>query len=266
MKNRIKTCTVCLLIMVFFSLTAVYAHAANAQKIVDQANLLSDEVRGELEKRFQDIAEKYQMDMVLLTTPSCNGMPQTYTEDFYESNGYGYGPNDDGVIFMIATQERKFHMAPFEGAMYVFTDYGMDQIDEIITPYLKAKDYDEAFTKYADLCEEYFGAASNGTPFDVSHPHKVHMSFFLQLLISMGIGLVIAGIVIGILYAQLKSVGLKKEAQEYVKSGSFKVKRQSDLFLYHTVVKHKIEKKSGGGTSSHTTSGGHSAGGHTGSF
>lgn len=264
MKKKI-TLMICLFLMML-GLFSVHSFARNQQKLVDKVGLLSEDEAETLQTTLTEIAEKYQMDMVILITPSCDGNPQWYTENYYETNGYGYGPYDDGVIFMLAMQERKFHIAPFEGAMRVFTDYGMDRIDQLITPDLKDGDYYEALVTYTDLCEKFFAEEEAGRPFDYDHPYKKHMSFALQLLIALGIGLVITGIVLFILYAQLKSVSWNKQAHEYVKDGSFQVTNSKDLFLYKSVVKHKIEKSSSGGTSSHSTGGGHSAGGHTGSF
>ena len=161
-------------------------------------------------------------------------------------------------------------MATQGWAITAFTDYGMQEIDDRISGLLSDGKYYKAFRKFGDLAEEYIVEAQKGTPFDVDHKYRKRMEIGMKLLISLLAGLAVAGCVVGGMFAQLKSVRVKHTAQEYVRSGSFHVTRQRDIFLYRTVSRIKIEKEQnssgGGGSITHTTSGGRSSGGHTGSF
>lgn len=56
-----------------------------------------------------------------------------------------------------------------------------------------------------------------------------------SLLISLGVGVAVSTVVCIILYSTLKSVHFKNNANDYVKDGSMKLTRQSDLYLYSTV-------------------------------
>ena len=91
------------------------------------------------------------------------------------------------------------------------------------------------------------------------------MSVGLRALIAAGVGLVIALIVFAVLMSQLKSVRVKREAQDYVREGSFHLTRSNDLFLYRTVDRRKIERDNDD-HGSHSTSDGGSAGGGGGKF
>lgn len=262
----------CLLAFFLFFLSSVGMHvsAENSRKVVDGADLLSSAEEEKLQERLSGIAEKYQCDVVVATTNSCEGKsPRDYTDDFYYQNGYGYGDDINGIILMVSMKERKFHLATRGKAnTVIFTDYGLEKIDELITGYLSDGEYSEAFLKFADLAENFIKEAEKDEPFDVDHKYKEPMSVGVRILISVGVGLFAAVLVVVVLFMQLKSVAPKHEAQEYVREGSFRVTRERDIFLYRTVRRQKIEKDNGGGggSSSHSTSDGGSAGGHTGSF
>jgi uncharacterized protein len=239
---------------------------------VDLADLLEDDEEEKLQEQFTEIAKKYQCDVVVLTTDSCGGKtPQSYTEDYYEANDYGYGSDCSGIILMVSMGERKFHMTTEGSAIDAFTDYGLEQIDELITENLSDGEYYEAFRKFGKLADAFLAEAEEGTPYDVNNAYEEPMSIGMRVLIAAVAGLVIALIVILVLLGQLKSVGMKHEAKEYVRQGSFHVTRQRDIFLYRTVSKTRKERPregggGGGGSTIHTSSGGRSAGGHTGSF
>ena len=82
-----------------------------------------------------------------------------------------------------------------------------------------------------------------------------------HIAIAVGIGLVVALVVVLILKGQLKSVRHKTRANEYVKEGSFNVTNKRDIFLYNTVT--RVKKPDDNSDSSHASGGGgHSSGGH----
>lgn len=241
--------------------------AVNETKIVDMADLLDEEEENALQRQFVKIAEEYECDVVVVTTDSCGGKsPQDYTDDYYYENGYGYGQDIDGIMLMVAMKERKFHLGTRGAAIDIFTDYGLQRIDDLITPDLSDGEYYKAFKKFGELAKEFIAEAETKEPFSEAHPYKEKMGLGLRLLISLIAGLVAAVIVLAVLFGQLRSVRTKREAQDYVRDGSFHVNRKRDLYLYSTVTRIKKEKPQSGGSSTHSTSDGGRAGGHTGSF
>lgn len=259
------------LIWMFLFLFGMTAAAQNDRKVVDMAGLLSAQEQSKLEEMLEETATKYQLDVIAATSDTCgNKTPQAYTDDFYYENDYGYGSSRDGIILMICMQERQFHLATRGKAISVFTDYGLEYIDDQITPMLSDGNYYDAFCCFGTLAEQFIEEYErSGEAYDINHTYKEKMGLGLRLLISLGIGLLAAGIVTLILLHQLKSVAPEHRAHEYVREGSFQVTRCRDIFLYRTVNRRKIEKEShtgGGGSSTHRTSGGGTAGGRTGSF
>lgn len=247
------------------------ALAENHAKVVDDAGLLSEAEEEELQERFTEIAEEFRCDVAVVTVESCGGMNvQRFTDLYYYENGYGYGPELDGIMLLISIGDRRFHLAARGSAIDVFTDYGLEVIDESITPDLSDGEFAEAFRTFGDLAEEFLQEAAEGTPYDINHTYKEPMDVWLRVLIAVGIGLAAAGITLAVLFRQLRSVRAGQEARDYVRRGSFRVTRAYDLFLYRTVMRQKIERPTsggGGGSMTHAApGGGGSAGGRSGSF
>ena len=95
------------------------------------------------------------------------------------------------------------------------------------------------------------------------------MPIVRNIIISVIAGLIIAFIITFAMKSKLKTVRSKYNASDYTVPGSMNITNSSDMYLYRTVSKVKIEKNDGGGSSSsssHTSSSGRSHGGSSGSF
>ena len=220
------------------------AYAENSDRVVDNADLLTDAEEASLEEQYTQIAEKYQYDIAVVTTNTLNGKSaQDYADDYYYDNGYGYGENRDGLMLLVSMEDRDWHITTRGKGEENFSSRDIDDISGAFLSDLSAGNYYEAF--------RIFGEES--------------MSVGLRALIAAGAGLVIALIVFAVLMSQLKSVRVKREAQDYVREGSFHLTRSNDLFLYRTVDRRKIERDNDD-HGSHSTSDGGSAGGGGGKF
>lgn len=262
-----KKFTYLLLFLLLLSIgTPVYAR--NSDKIVDQANLLTDEEEEKLEAQFAAIAETYQCDISVVTTNTLNGKsPMNYTDDYYYEHGYGYGEEISGIMLMVSMEDRDWWMATRGDAIRIFTDYGLEKLEDVFLDFLSDGEYYRAFQSFGAGAEDFMQEAKEGKPYDVDHTYKKPMSMGVRLLISLGVAVVLTAAILAVLFAQLASVKVKNEARDYVRSGSFRVTQARDLFLYRTVTRRKIEQEtSGGGSSTHSAPGGGSAGGRGGKF
>ncbi len=247
--------------------SSLAAAAENQQKILDTADILSEEEESRLQEQLADTAGTYQCDVAVAAVGSCEGKtPRQFAEDYYLESGYGFGTESDGILLLVSMEERQFYYATFGKATEIFTDYGLERIDEMVTPYLSDGEYYEAFSLFGRLAEEFAKEWESGRPFDTDHRYEEEMGTGMRLLISFAAGVVAAGLILAGLFAQLKSVRAKGGAQEYVREGSFRVTRQKDVFLYRTVSRIKKEKPQSGGSTTHESSGGGRVGGHGGSF
>jgi uncharacterized protein len=259
-----------LLVMLLCAGCKVQVLAANSQKVVDDADLLSSAEEEALQDKLYEIAEDTQCDAVVVTVDEIDGYDmQSYTDRYFYENDYGYGSERDGIIFLLCMDRREYWMATRGDANRIFTDYGTEVMTDQIVPCLSDGEYYDAFEKYANLVKAFIKEANENEPYDVDHTYQEPMTLWLRLVISLAAGLIVAAIVLVVLYSQLKSVGAQKRAQEYIRNGSFHVTRQRDIFLYSQVTSRRIEKSSGGGpggTSTHSSPGGGTSGGRGGSF
>ena len=137
--------------------------------------------------------------------------------------------------------------------------------DKFVTM-LSDGEYADAFTKYADLCDEFLTQAKTGEPYDTGNMPKESVDI-IWLPIDLAVGLFAAFIVASRKKTKLKTVRKKVAAQDYVVDGSFRVTKNSDRFITKSVTTRKIHRDDdSGGSSTHTSSSGSSHGGSGGNF
>lgn len=259
-----KIVLIFLLAVIFLMASVSYVFANNDRHLpllVDDADLLTDSEEELLNAKLESISSKHKCEVAIVTVDSLNGEdPQDYADDFFDYNGYGYGINDDGILLLISMEYSDWHITTHGYAIKAFTDAGLDYLSGEFLPYLSDGDFNGAFTRYADLCDELLTMARNGSPYD----GKVPMAFTTRILIALGVGIVIALIVTGIMRAQLKSVRFQPAAESYIKKNSFNVSVSRDLFLYSKVDRRAKPKNTSSTT--HTSSSGRTHGGKGGKF
>ncbi len=225
--------------------------AAHPPRLVDDADLLTDVEEEVLEAKLDAVSEKNQMDIVVVTVLSTNGAsPMAFADDYYDYNGYGYGDTYDGALLLISMEERDWWISTCGKMINVLDDSTIDYIGDEMLDDLSMDNYAAAFNTFADECDYYIDP-----PFE----------FFMNLLISLAIGFVIALIVTGIMRGKLKSVRRQAAASEYVKTGSLQVTQANEFFLYRNVSRVRRSNDSNG-SSTHRSSSGRSHGGGGGKF
>lgn len=249
--------------------------AGSLPRLVDDADLLSDSEEAELLGKLNEISERQQLDVVVVTVNSLEGMSVVdYADDFYDYYGYGFGEAEDGVLFLISMEEREWHISTKGYAITVFTDAGLDYMTQWIVSDLSSGEYAAAFTTFADYCDDYITQAATGVPYDVDNLPSEPFAFFTMLLLCLLIAFVIAFIATAVMKGQLKSVYSRSESDDYVKNGSLNLTKKNDLFLYRHVERREKPKEntsdssgsSAGGSTTHTSSSGATHGGASGKF
>lgn len=277
MKKRVHNKKTMLLL--FFLLVSIpFGQAAGAEemrtipeehqlpRLVDGADLLDPGDEASLGKMLDEISERQQCDVAVVTVGGLNGKtPQAYADDFYDYNGYGMGIDDDGILLLISMEDRDWHITTWAFGTTALTDEGIDYISEKFLPALSDGEYADAFRTYAELCDAFITQAKTGNPYDVGHMPKEKMSVIF-IPVSLLIGLVLAVIVTGIMRLQLRSVRRQAAAASYIKPGSRNIRISRDIFLYRNIIRTKRPENNGGGSSTHTSSSGRSHGGGGGKF
>lgn len=243
------------------------------ERVVDMAELLSDSDKTALLSKLDEISERQKMDIVVLTVNTLDGKtPRDYADDFYDYNGYGFGENKDGILLLVSMEDRDWWISTTGYGITALTDAGIEYISKKFLSDLSDGDYAQAFTTYAELCDQFITQAKTGEPYDTGNLPKEPFNVAWNILVAFVIGLVVAFVVTNIMKKQLKTVQLKSEANNYVKSNSMIVTENRDLFLYNQVSRRARPKEtdnrsgSSGGSSTHTSSSGSSHGGGGGKF
>ncbi len=268
-----KVLSVFLIVFSLLITVNIFAFAQNGDKplLIDNANLLDETEKESLENRLSETAEEEKFDIVILTTTTLDGKDaETYADDYYDYNGYGYSDTNDGCILLVCVGEQnKYHISTTGKVIDLIDNGEIDSIGEMIVPYLSDGEFSEAFNTFID--EVTFSTADSGDKFFYGLPTdnaEKNVGFNLKHLgIGAVIGLIIAFVVIKILEGQLKSVSPKASANDYLEENSLVITGRYDRFVGRHVTKTKIQKESSSsGSSTHTGSSGTSHGGGGGSF
>lgn len=275
MKKKITSVLVtllsCLIVAVPTLAINVFAESA-LPRLVDDAELLTNSEETSLLDRIDEVSKDYKCDIVIVTVDSLGDKTSTeYADDFFDYNGYGFGDTYDGILLLVSMEERDWAISTTGYGIEVFTDAGLDYIEDEFIPYLSKGEYAKSFNCFVDCCEKFLIQAENGNPYDIDNmPIKLLELKYIPIAII--IGFIIATIVVSVMKSSLTSVRNQKAAANYMRNGSMKITNQRDSFLYKNVSKIKRDTSSSssgghrGGSSTHRSSSGKSHGGSHGKF
>lgn len=263
--KRIVSIVLILLLLVAFALPV--SATVQPPRLVDEADLLSRSEARDLEDMLDEISEDAQLDVVIVTVESLDGKSaRDYADDYFDYNGYGMGSGKDGILLLVAMEEREWWISTHGFGVCAFTDAGLEYMEDRIIPALSDGDYYGSFTTFAQLCEDFARQARAGDPYDWGSLPKEKFSVGKSLLISVLIGFVAAFIVTAVMKGQMKSVRTKSGASDYIKTGGMTLTHARDLFLYSNVSRVAKPKSNSGGSGTHRSSSGASHGGRGGRF
>lgn len=254
-----------------FAAAQTVSAADGLPRVVDNAGLLTDDAGTALSDTLDEISERQQADVVVVTVDSLDGATATeYADDFFDYNGYGFGGNRDGILLLLSMEERDWSITTRGLCITAFTDAGQEYMTGQLLPDLSSGEYAAAFDTFAHLCDDYLTQAAAGDPYDTDNLPKGEFPVIFMLLIDLAIGFVISLIVTGIMRLKLRSVGRESVADNYVKQGSMHLTRETDLFLYRHIDRFEKTKEEDtvkkSGSTTHTSSSGATHGGSSGKF
>ena len=253
--------------LLFISLANIFASDNN---IVDNANLLSNEEENILIQRIDELKATHNIDFVIYTDDEYTDSVKMKAADIYDYGDY----LDAGVMLYINMANREyFVLTSGEEVINILTDYGLDEINLDVANNLSDGSYLNASLEYLDgvdyLLNYYY---ANGIAYDINTSENSAKDKLNQSLsIALFSAILITGAVAFILIKQLKSIAKARNANDYsLDNNSFikaDITRSSDMFLYRTLTRVKIQtNNSSGGSSTFTGSSGTSHGGRGGSF
>ena len=240
--------------------------------MVDEAGLLTDDEVAKLNEKLDALADEYWVDLAIVTVESLNGKhPMKRAMEYYNAHGYGQGPDDDGILFLLCPEDRDYAIVTHNYGRYAVPDgEGRDRLLRDVLKALSKDKYYKAFDTLADEAAVFFERARNGDAYDggTLQPQKNRAVGTPLLGILSGLG---GGFgIVSVEKNKLKNVKAKVTASNYALMETRQLYRQSDnLVDTSTRVVRRSESsssRSGGGGGSGHRSGGRSFGGGSGKY
>lgn len=135
--------------------------------IADEANILSEETKQDLNMTLWDLQKKSGADIAVVTLPSLNGRTvEDVAIDIGRSYKIGSKSKNNGVVFLTALSDRKMRIEIGTGLENRIRISELNEIrDKDILPYYRRNDYENGIArgtyKLADLVAEVEGVSIN---------------------------------------------------------------------------------------------------------
>lgn len=221
---------------------------ANTPLVQDGEGLLSYEEAARLEEIYADFAANQDFTPVLVTVDSFGGRSAgDFAGRVYDQMGYP----EDGILYLVSLSEGEWYILTNGACYHRISNADTQNMGEILVEYLRDGEYCEAFAMFPELAEEAF---YDSTPGEESAPAK--KNYGKTIAISMIVGFAIAGIAVGVMAYQMKSVRQQRDASDYVRSGSMQIRDRRDIFLYSHVSRTPKPKSNSSGSSGGGSRGG----------
>ena len=276
MKRTILTLFVSLILCITAVLPAAATGTTGYDRLVDDAVLLYDSDAEEISAKLDEISQRQQCDVAVVTVDSLEGKtPQEFADDYYDENGYGIGDDRSGIMLVIAMEDSDWAITTRGYGITAFTDAGQNYIMDGVLPSLSDGDYYTAFYDFAYYSDELLTMAGNGTPYDVKDSDSGEQNTadkdrnpIVWIPICLILGALISLLLKKLKRNSLKNVRFKKDAADYTAAGSLNITGRSDTFVSRTVDRREKPKSDSGsgGSSTHTSSSGATHGGSSGKF
>ena len=267
-----KKLTSFLLTLLLFSALLSPLSFAEGTYVFDSAGILSSSELQQLNQRAQKVSESTGTDVIIWFCESFEGLdPGEYCDRVWQNNGF----SEDCCMFAIAFSERAYYYYACGEGSVITTDYGSQYIDEQILPSLQNGNYEKAASLFITYTAEFITHYNQtGSAYDVNDKPNTLKMLLLRIFGTTGIGLLLAGIPLRAQKKKLKTVNAQASANNYERS-PLRLTSQRDMLINSHVTKIPIPRQSpssgrggfsGGGTTMHHSSSGHSYSGHGGHF
>lgn len=117
--------------------------------VYDKANLLSDDTKYQLNHSLGDLDQSKKAQLIVLTVDSLGGQTiETYANTVFNETGIGDKKSDDGLLILIAKDEKKVWVEVGQGLEGDLNDGKVGRIlDDNFVPYRAKDDYNTAVIK-----------------------------------------------------------------------------------------------------------------------
>lgn len=240
---------------------------ASEQKIYDQANLFSSDGTAMIEEAIKKFEKTSNMEAIVVTSDEAHGkIARDYADDFFDQHQFGFGPEHDGILFLIDLNQRTYWISTHGRSIKLFTDRRIENLLDQSESFMRNGEYANAATTILAEATKY---ATNYRYDERSQSFKkVHRIVWYEGLIAVGIALVTG---IGTFSSVFGSYNLKRSTYNYSyrDNGQLDLTTNEDSLVNTAVTTRYIPPRSnngggggfGGGSSTHQSSGGSTHGG-----
>ena len=143
-----------------------YYHDPDAPRVVDQADIFTDQEEAQMEERLAQLRSQLEKDIVVFTDVSTHGLTHTaYADDFFDYNGYGIGDDFEGVCLMVCMDpDDRGWWTSCSGpvTMGLYTETEANNIDDLLYEYMVAGDYGEGVQDWIENMRRLY---TTGSPY-----------------------------------------------------------------------------------------------------
>lgn len=294
--KRIIATALTMITLVFLMTGVCFAETESLGRLYDEYGVLSADEYNTVLEALNVVSDRFQVDtsIAVVNSIAADGYDDiaAYADDLFDAYGYGTGENKDGILFVVAMEERKWALSTHGLAIQYVTDKGNEYLQEQFLSFLSNGDYERAFLAYAEGCDYLYAERTGQKPsdyFNKSDSYDGDQDFYDEdydsyepvsvgrrleitaryIPIALLVGFLLSMIPMGIMKAKLRTVQQKSGAADYVDRDSLRITDTRDIFLYRTVNRTKRAQENedhGGPSTTHTSSSGETHGGSSGSF
>ena len=153
-----------------------------APRVVDNADILSDDEEERLAERISAVSEEIGKDVVIFTDNSSYGFSHAvYAADFYDFNGYGVGDDREGICLMVCMEPGNrgwWACCTGPDMMEKYTEEYANDIDDVLYEYMAAGDYADGIGDWIEnirsLCLKGFPFAPEWIPNNADEFERFH--------------------------------------------------------------------------------------------
>ena len=233
-------------------------------RLVDNAGLLTSSQASNLRELLDVVSETYKFDIVIVTETSIGGAePMDYADDYFDYNGYGFGDNFDGCLFLQVTGSRDYWFSTCGRGIKILNNTAGGKLEADVLKSLRKNDNYGAYQSFVKNWEKFLALDAKGRNYNFFQHH-----FAVMVIIAWVLSLLAGLIVVAVWKRDMNTARLKTNAASYILSSTLFFSDKRDRFLYSTVTKTAKPKStsSGGRSGTHTSSSGRSHGGRGGRY
>ncbi len=237
-----KRLLLALLPLAFFALLLLptKAFAQSGKYVFDENNTLSQNEFNELETQGAQYADKYHTGVYLLFTDSMgpdedsSSGKREFARSYYESKNLGEGSGKEGILFVVATQSRKYVTVKHfdDKSKDPFSNDAVNDLESDAKSYLKDNKWFDAGESYYENVGTYLETfAKTGKQW--TKPHTV--TTIVKIAATILIPLMIAILVVRSEKNAMLTARIQTEAGNYLDSTSVNLRVSNDIFVNRTM-------------------------------